>query len=796
MQELRKFDDILFSKFTGPAAVVEYRNGEVNIVSINDRYLEVLKLNVDRQVYLDAKLQDRLDAGNMQIYLNCVRRCVATEEDQRCETWRKMIENCCGMDRVCLKSYMVLLEKGDEVSYIYETIRNITNERQALDTLEDIEHRYKSASEQLNIYNWEYTIATKEMRPCYRCMRDLGVPAVVKNYPEPVIDAGIFPADYADMYRDYMRRVDAGEKVPEIDIPLTVGRIPFRIRYTTEFDEAGRPVKAFGSATLISETELGRIRLDNSIIETLAAEHACIYIADMINDSVRIIKQDDIFSVDHNISVGELDRYIVSFVDKNAEKGDDCRNMSMYDPELFSQGDRRGFVFKDVTHNRWLTVFYRAIERKDDRISRILITAAEVDSLRAQKLEADKLIATQKAELEDRQKMLLEAIDTANRANLAKTEFFSNLSHDIRTPMNAITGFSKLALEEIDNREKLKEYIEKIVSAGDHLMNLINDILDMSRIESGKMELAPTPARVRDLFNECADMIRDKMKEKDLDFRVEISELGDDTVKCDKLRFRQILLNLLSNAYKFTNAGGSVLLSGRLTDRTDKLTYEIRVKDTGIGMSEEFKDHIWEAFTREDKGAVHETQGTGLGMAIVKNIVNLMHGTVDLKTEQGKGSEFIIVLPLEPAEEKAEETPEDAAVREAMSRNYEGKTIFVVDDTATNVKLAEYVLGKFGFNIKKATCGIDAVETVRNSKPGDIDLILMDVAMPVMDGLEATRRIRALENPELASIPIIAMTANAFASDIQAALDAGMNAHVPKPFRREDLITKIAANLR
>ncbi|MBO4505680.1 MAG: response regulator [Lachnospiraceae bacterium] len=796
MQALKKFDDIIFSKFCGPAAVIEYRNGEVNIVAINDKYLEVLKLNIDRQVYLDTRLQDRLDDGNLQVYLNAVKKCIATGEDQKCETRRKMVENCCGMDYVWLKSYMVLLEKGDDVSYIFENIRNITNEKNTLDTLADIEHRYVAASEQLNIYNWEYTIATKEMRPCYRCMRDLGVPAVVENYPEPVIEAGIFPPDYADMYRDYMRRIDAGEAVPEVDIPLTVGRIPFRIRYTTEFDEQGKPVRAFGSAELISESELGRIRLDSIIIDTLAAEDACIYIVEPVKDTMRIVKQEDIFDIKEDATCRELDVYITGFLNEHTEDCEDCRDMSIYNPELFGAGDRRGFVFKDVKSNRWLSLFYRVIERKDDVVTRILITVAEVDTLRAQKLEADKLIAQQKAELEDRQKLLFDAMNAANRANMAKTEFFSNLSHDIRTPMSAINGFSKLAREEIDDREKLEEYLDKIITASDHLMNLINDILDMSRIESGKMELSPTPVRIKNLCGECADMIRDEIKEKGLNFTLDIDGLGEDTVKCDKLRFRQVILNLLSNAYKFTPKGGNILLAGKLLDSKDKLTYEIRVKDTGIGMSPEFKEHIWEAFAREDKGAVHETQGTGLGMAIVKSIVNLMQGTVDLKTEQGKGSEFIIVLPLEPAQGSTEESAEDAAVREAMSRNYEGRTIFVVDDTATNVKLAEYVLGKFGFKVRTANCGIDAVETVRNSKPGDIDLILMDVAMPVMNGLEATRRIRALENPELASIPIIAMTANAFESDIKAALAAGMNAHVPKPFRREDLITKIAENLK
>jgi CheY-like chemotaxis protein len=272
--------------------------------------------------------------------------------------------------------------------------------------------------------------------------------------------------------------------------------------------------------------------------------------------------------------------------------------------------------------------------------------------------------------------------------------------------------------------------------------------------------------------------------------------LGDDTIYCDKLRFRQILLNLLSNAYKFTPDGGTVSLKGKLLSAGDRLTYEIRVKDTGIGMSKEFSEQIWDAFTREEVKAVHETQGTGLGMSIVKNIVNLMQGTVSLETAPGKGSEFTVTLPLEPCDAAAEASKQEkVAAADAMNRRYDGKTILVVDDTPMNLKLAEHTLTKFGFTVRQTSSGIDAIELVKRSAPGEIDLILMDVSMPVMSGLEATRRIRALEDPALRSIPILAMTANAFASDIQDALDAGMNAHVPKPFLKEDLITKINANL-
>ena len=792
-----KYDDILNNRFAEPAAIISYRNGEVKTLGINSKFIPELWMNIADRDYLEADLRESFDDDNFAIYTKAVGKCISTGEEQTCETWRFLVSDCCGFGRICLKSRLILLENDADGAVLFESVRNLTNEKRTQDTLADIEHRYKSASEQINIYNWEYTIATKEMRPCYRCMRDLGLPAVVTNYPEPTIDMGIFPPDYADMYREMMRKIDNGAKELEADIPLTVGRIPFRVKYTTEFDADGNPVKAFGSATLISETELGHIRLDNQIIASLAEEYQSIYLVDFIGDTVKTVKESSIFPIENNAGCRELALQIVSkLTDTKIEQAGLFGDIDKLRTELFTDCDKRELSFKDEKTGHWIRIDYHVIDRSPGQVDRMLITASVLDDLSAQKMDDDRLIAAQKAELEDRQKMLLSAIDEANKANDAKTVFFSNMSHDIRTPMSAITGFSKLAKDDIDNKEHLQDYLDKIIAAGNHLLNLINDILDMSRIESGKMELSPVPVRLKDLVTECADMIRGKTEEKNQQFTVNISGLGDDTVSCDKLRFRQILLNLLSNAQKFTPEGGNISLSAKLLERGDKLNYEIRVKDSGIGMSKEFSDHIWEAYSREKNNTVNETQGTGLGMAIVRNIVNMMQGTVDLKTELGKGSEFIIVLPLEPVADNASSRTADEDAGKALSKRYDGRTLLVVDDTELNLRLAEYVLKKFGFTIMESKSGIDAIETVKNSKPGDIDLILMDVQMPVMDGLEATRRIRALNDPDLAGIPIIAMTANAFASDIQNALDAGMNAHIPKPFEEKDMITKIDANLK
>ena len=789
-------NSIIHNRFAEPAAIISYDGDNISIIDANDRYISEMWMNVSAESFLKEDFRGRFDDDNLFILLRALNKCVSSGEEQETETWRSLSSDCCGISRVFVKSRLILLERTPDESIIYESIRNITNEKNVQDTLTDVESRYVRASEQINIYNWEYDIATKEMRPCYRCMRDLGLPAVVENYPEPVFDSGIFPQDYYDMYHEMMRKIDEGAPELEADIPLTAGRIPFRIKYTTEFDEEGNPVKAFGSAMLISETELGHIKVDNQIISTLAEGYAGIYLADFVKDEVRVIKKDGLLNADENAGCAGLMRAVSDKIrEVAAEEVDTLSDVGLVRTKLFSDSDVREFVYKDDAEDKWIRIDIHLVEKGSLGVDRLVVTVSVIEDLRAQKMDADRLIAAQKDELEDRQAMLLHAIDEANRANMAKTEFFSNMSHDIRTPMNAITGFSRLAMDEIDDREHVEDYLDKIVTAGDHLMNLINDILDMSRIESGKMELSPAPVRIRDLLTECADMIRVKMNESYLNFVTDIDKVGDDIVNCDKLRFNQVILNLLSNAYKFTPEGGSVYLEGELKEKSDTLLYEIRVRDTGIGMSEEFKDHIWEAFSRENTETVHETQGTGLGMAIVRNIVNMMQGTIDLVTAPGKGTEFIIMLPLNEGNGDAAQAAQDISVYEAMNRTYSDYTILIVDDTPINLKLAERILETYGFTVRTADNGINAVEMVRDSNPGEIDLILMDVMMPVMDGLEATRRIRKLEDPALDGIPIIAMTANAFQSDIEDALNAGMNAHIAKPFKKETLIATISQYL-
>ena len=532
----------------------------------------------------------------------------------------------------------------------------------------------------------------------------------------------------------------------------------------------------------------------------------------------------------------------------------------------------------------------------------------------------------------DKQKnqALSEAVHAAETANRAKSTFLSNMSHDIRTPMNAIIGFATLAVSNIDNKTRVQDYLSKILSSGNHLLSLINDILDMSRIESGKIHLEETEVNLSEVLHDLKTIISGQIHAKQLELYMDAMDIMDEDVYCDKTRLNQVLLNLLSNAIKFTPAGGTVSVRIRQFQGTKKgrSMYEIRVKDTGIGMSREFAQRIFDPFERERTSTVSRTQGTGLGMAITKNIVDMMGGTIEVQTEKGSGTEFIVRLDLRIQAEyqrmekiveleglKAlvvdddfntcdsvtkmlvkvgmrsewtlsgkeavlrarqslelgdafhtyiidwrlpdmngievtrqirslgDDTPiiiltaydwsdievearaagvtafcskpmfmsdlretllnaigqkqnnRTDAIPASVNADFKNKQILLVEDNELNSEIAVEILKEYGFRVDTAENGVEAVERIRNSTPGAYDLVLMDVQMPVMNGYEATHQIRSLDNPELAGITILAMTANAFDEDRKKALEAGMNGFLSKPIIIEELIHTLQINL-
>ena len=405
--------------------------------------------------------------------------------------------------------------------------------------------------------------------------------------------------------------------------------------------------------------------------------------------------------------------------------------------------------------------------------------------------------------IRQQQDELIRAKLQAESSSRAKTAFLFNMSHDIRTPMNAIIGYielSKKARRLCDGctrnkcdksvPDKLKGFLDKIDTASQHLLSLINDVLEMSRIESGKIELEENPTDFVGVLRKLRDMFADQMQSKHITFSVDASQIEHRHVFCDHNRLNRVLLNLLSNACKFTPDGGRVEVTLRQTgpartipqnaDRTALFAdYELHVKDNGIGMSEEFARKVFEAFERERTSTVSGIQGTGLGMAITKSLLDLMHGTIEVVTEQGKGTEFIIRLTLKLADE-----PKNAHGAETISSgefDFSQKRLLLVDDIDVNREIAKMLLEDSGFIVETATNGKEAVEKIASSHPGGYDAVLMDIQMPVMNGYEAAKAIRSLADSRLARIPILAMTANAFSEDVRTAKEAGMDGHIAKP---------------
>ncbi len=526
----------------------------------------------------------------------------------------------------------------------------------------------------------------------------------------------------------------------------------------------------------------------------------------------------------------------------------------------------------------------------------------------------------------EKKSIVEDALSQANRANKAKSIFLSNMSHDIRTPMNAIVGFTALAITHIDRKEQVEEYLKKIMTSGNHLLSLINDILDMSRIESGKIHLEEKLCSLPDILHGLRNILQADIHAKQLELYIDTVDVLDEEIYCDRLRLNQVLLNLLSNSVKYTGAGG--IVSMRIMERPGApvgyANYEFLIKDSGIGMSKEFVEHIFEPFERERTGTISGIQGTGLGMAITKNIVDMMNGSIEVKSEQGVGTEFHVAFTfrLHTESKKPQVIPElrncralvvdddfntcdsvsymlgqlglraewtlsgkEAVLRtrQAVMRN-DNYSVYLIDwllpdmngievtrrirtevgddvpivvltaydwedieneameagvtafcskplflselrnclnsvinaaeeeeetdnsaqldiptgrillaeDVELNQEIAVTILGDAGFTTDVAENGQMAVDMLKESKPGYYQVILMDVQMPIMNGYEATREIRKLKDKKLASIPIIAMTANAFEEDKQEALRAGMNSHIAKPIDIKNLFDTLS----
>lgn len=405
------------------------------------------------------------------------------------------------------------------------------------------------------------------------------------------------------------------------------------------------------------------------------------------------------------------------------------------------------------------------------------------------------ILQNQRAKDREQQMLLRKSAAAAEAANKAKSAFLFNMSHDIRTPMNAIIGYAELSRNHLHEPDKLSEYLSDIRTCGQKMLSIIDNILEIARIENNQIVLEESICNIEESFDSCIVMFNTAVQEKHQTITVH-KQVANPYVYIDSSHLSEIVLNVISNAIKYTGQNGKIdcCLTQKPHEDADWCYMEISIADNGIGMSEEFQAHIFESFSREHSSTISGIEGTGLGMGIVKNLVDLMHGMIEIQSSPGKGSTFTICIPCRTA--RKEEAEPRKSSSDHPQKTLAGKRILLAEDNDLNAEIAIELLSEEGLLVDRVSNGVACVEKLEKAAPDFYDLILMDIQMPVMNGYDATRKIRQLEDPFRSSIPIIAMTANAFAEDRQKALFVGMNDHVAKPVDMNVLIPVLEKHIR
>lgn len=552
-------------------------------------------------------------------------------------------------------------------------------------------------------------------------------------------------------------------------------------------------VKVGGIADEPTAVVLGIANRDEEILNRfvdnrLYEDYLGIFYVNLEDDRIRTIKQSKatgLPTIKDNSVFTEIFELLEEYT--TPEFYGECVHLLKSDisVDYFKNANKREITFKSFT-GQWRRATIFIVERKDNVPIGFIFTIMELDDQTANKIEYDAKIADQNAILEKQQILLEQSLANAEAANNAKTAFLNNMSHDIRTPMNAIMGFTELALKDYEDSEKVKDYLTKLSTSSTHLLGLINNVLDMSRIESGKTSLNEEADNLTSIITYIHDILTPEIEKKEQTFIIETQNILHENIFVDRLRLNRILLNIISNSIKFTKEGGTISLTVNENASQTKgyANYEFIISDNGMGMNEEFLKIIFDPFTRARNSTNSGIQGTGLGMAITKNLVDLMNGTIDIESHENEGTKTVVRFTFaisEPGEFKSSNS--DASKNISL----DGMKVLLVDDNDFNREIANLILTDKGIFVDEATSGKEAIEKVEHCNDDVYDLILMDIQMPEMDGYEVTKKIRSLSNKKLADIPIVAMTANAFEEDRQLSLKAGMNDHIAKPLNIQKL---------
>ncbi|MBS7241400.1 MAG: response regulator [Treponema sp.] len=524
------------------------------------------------------------------------------------------------------------------------------------------------------------------------------------------------------------------------------------------------------------------------IINALSIDYTNVFMVNLMTNRIRIVRMNDVAGAFYSDELGEqyYDDALEFYIDVSVYADDrDMMRMAFSRDNILRQLIKRETFyvnFRSNINNKLQYMKLKVVRIGDIKeTGNFLLAFMNVDD---------------EIEHEMKQKKLLQdTLSMAESASHAKTMFLSNMSHDIRTPMNAIIGFTTLALNHISEQAMVKTYLDKIKSSSNHLLSLINDVLDMSRIESGKMKINKTVSTVEKIVGDVDTVMQSQIQMKHLEYSLIKRGILTRPVMMDGLRLNQILINIVGNAVKYTPEYGKVQFMitemPSISDNTS--SYQFRIKDNGIGMSKKFLEKIFTPFERDENKAIAKIQGTGLGLAITKSLVDIMEGSIFVKSEEGKGSEFLVCFDLENAKEgelSVEEKKENV-YESSVINSFKDVRILLVEDNELNREIATELLKSVGFILDEAENGSQAVQMVNDSPAGYYKVILMDVMMPVMNGYESTKKIRSLEDKAKANVPIIAMTANAFEEDKNQAIECGMDKFVSKPFDINDLLVKL-----